>query len=104
MDNSKIENLTSELKGKTIDADSLCATCNHKTICVFCQQADQKVIFCEEFEASDAPQIRLLGAGEVNVEKTIDVNRTGLCVNCDNISECNYSRLNEEVFHCEEYV
>lgn len=104
MEKSKIGSLSSEKGRKTIGADSLCATCNHIATCVFCQQADQKVIFCEEFEASDAPQIRLLGAGEVNIEKTVEVNRVGLCVNCDNISKCNYSRLNEEVLYCEEYV
>ena len=104
MDKSKIGSLTSETRGKTIGADSLCATCNHVAICVFCERANQPVIFCEEFESSEAPQIRLYDVGEAGIEKSIDINKTGLCVNCENITECNYSKLNEEVLYCEEYV
>lgn len=104
MNKSRIERLTTETKEQTIGADSICATCNHVAICVFCGPTNQPVIFCEEFEASDAPQIRLYGVGEAIVEKPVEKNRAGLCVNCENISECSYSRVNEEVFHCEEYV
>ncbi|HHI03027.1 MAG TPA: hypothetical protein ENL22_05860 [candidate division Zixibacteria bacterium] len=104
MDRSKIRSSATETRAKTIGADSLCATCNHVAICVFCERANQPVIFCEEFEASDAPQIRLYGIGETTVEKPVEIDRTGLCVNCENIAECSYSKLNEEVLYCEEYV
>jgi len=104
MDKSKIANLATERDGKTIKANSLCATCNHVAICVFCINANQPVVFCEEFESSDAPQIRLYGVGEPVVENSIEIKKTGLCANCDNISECGFSKINEEVFYCEEYV
>ncbi len=104
MDKSKVANLTNERDGKTIKADSLCATCNNVAICVYNGQANQPVIFCEEFEASDAPQIRLYGVGEAVAEKSIEINKIGLCVNCDNIATCSYSKANEEVVYCEEYV
>ncbi len=104
MDKSKVANLTNKRDGKTIKADSLCATCNDVAICVYNGQANQPVIFCEEFEASDAPQIRLYGVGEAVVEKSIEISTTGLCLNCDNNAACNFTRENGAVFHCEEYV
>ena len=104
MNKSKVGSLTTETKGKAIGANSLCATCNHVAICAYCERANQPVIFCEEFEASDAPQIRLYGVGEAIVEKSVDINKTGLCVNCGNVAECNYAKLNEVVLYCEEYV
>lgn len=104
MDKSKIGNLTTETQGKSIKADSLCATCNDVAICAYNGQANQPVIFCEEFESSDAPQIRLYGVGEAVAEIPVEINKTGLCLNCDNIASCSYSKANEEVVHCEEYV
>ncbi|MCP4706282.1 MAG: hypothetical protein GY865_16925 [candidate division Zixibacteria bacterium] len=104
MDKSKVTNLTTERDGKTIKADSLCATCNDVAICSYIDQTNQPVIFCEEFESSDAPQIRLYGVGEAVAEKSIDISSPGLCVNCENISACNYSKENTPVLHCEEYV
>jgi len=104
MDKLKVTNLTTERDGKTIKADSLCATCNDVAICSYIDGANQPVIFCEEFESSDAPQIRLYGVGEEITEKPVDISSPGLCVNCDNIAVCGYLKENKPVFHCEEYV
>ena len=104
MKKSKIDSFVSKIEGKDIGADSICATCNHVAICAFCERANQPVIFCEEFEATDAPQIRLYGVGETVSGKSVETNNVGICSNCDNIGCCNFSKENEAVFHCEEYV
>ncbi len=104
MDKSKNGNLTSKTRGKTIKANSLCATCNDVAICVFCERANHPVTFCEEFKANDAPQIRLYGTGEISVEKLVDTNKTGLCVNCENVPICVYSKPDYKKTYCLEYA
>ena len=104
MDKAKVAAGAKETQERNIGSDSLCSTCNYIASCSFRNRSNNPVIYCEEFEASDAPQVRLLSAGKDTYEpEPIKVSPTGLCINCDNIVGCKYAKVNEGVWHCEEY-
>ncbi|MEO0009863.1 MAG: hypothetical protein ABIK51_05030 [candidate division WOR-3 bacterium] len=102
----KKRQLTAQKIRKTEDeVQGLCITCNHAVACVFRRHNSKPVLFCEEFDSS-VPTVE----EPITVESypTAEAIREweefkGLCVNCENRTDCVIRNREIGVWHCEEY-
>lgn len=78
----------------------LCTTCIHNEDCSLKQKAEEKIIFCEEFDNGVVPQ-------KIHIPKETKIQSNeefkGICVNCENRFHCTLVKPESGIWHCEEY-
>ena len=87
----------------------LCVNCNNKNHCSYLTSMKGPIWCCEEYDNYTPVQqnISVLpksnpGVTQTNV-KMYSNEFQGLCMNCENNSECKSAGLPGGVWHCEEY-
>lgn len=87
----------------SVEPVSLCATCDSVETCVFFKEHRGAIQYCEEYLAvQNAPATELKVAPETKPSAGTDAK--GLCVNCQKLPTCVFTRPAEGVWHCEEYA
>jgi hypothetical protein len=86
---------------------SLCANCRHQGGCAFLQRACAPILECELYECglSEKPRLMVVKkpcAYAEDLPESDDV-LLGLCVNCENLRDCNLPKPAGGVWMCEEY-
>lgn len=87
-----------------IKAQGLCATCIHADDCIFLQNAEEPILYCEEFDSGLAPVAPHKSAEKTEAAEPVENQKfKGLCVNCENRHSCTFPKPESGVWHCEEY-
>ncbi|MCX6826174.1 MAG: hypothetical protein NTV06_02735 [candidate division Zixibacteria bacterium] len=91
----------------------LCSTCDNTTVCVYREAQSGAVLQCEEYSQiassvdslSQDQALRFSQRREpVNIETIDRLALKGLCINCEEKGSCTFSRPDEDIWHCEEYL
>ncbi len=84
----------------------LCQTCDHASTCGYIRNAEQPVMFCEEFDSSALPMVadaQLEAPAPTAADMRLWDEYKGLCVNCDMRETCAIRKPETGIWHCEEY-
>lgn len=83
---------------------SICGSCKHTVDCLYYKSGISR-LFCEEFDI-DIPSNSNIASGQKNCDEgNLDYgNLIGLCMNCDNIPVCVYSKPDYKKSYCLEYA
>jgi hypothetical protein len=84
----------------------LCQTCDHASTCGYIRNAEQPVMFCEEFDSSTLPMVadaQLEAPAPTAADMRLWDEYKGLCVNCDMRETCAIRKPETGIWHCEEY-
>ncbi len=86
--------------------DSLCTNCRHQSACSFLAKTPVPIVSCELYECGppEAPRLRVLRTAPAPAAAPDGAEAaSGLCVNCENRSDCRLPRPAGGVWSCEEY-
>jgi hypothetical protein len=82
----------------------ICQTCNHQPRCLFARAARRPIMFCDEFDNTDATQSAPAASQpRPSGHTTGQGPEPGLCVNCDTRLDCNHREPGTTVHECEEH-
>lgn len=82
----------------------ICMTCNHLKDCLHRLDNGMTVWYCEQFDDHVPSAQQTFQSFPVKMDKPENIECfQGLCVNCDNRSECLHSRTPGGVWWCDEY-
>ncbi len=82
---------------------SICTTCNNREDCAVSARSGSPIMHCDEFDdrqeiIAAAPELEVAAVKEPETG-----NYTGICVNCEERTECIRSSTEGGIWHCEEY-
>ena len=84
------------------ETEGLCMTCNNTPSCYF-HASRGPALFCELFDNYVPPEKTLSAKSSEPPHQHADMKFAGLCMNCDHRMDCNHSRPESGVWHCEDY-
>jgi hypothetical protein len=82
----------------------ICVNCESKDDCVYRQNPDKPILFCEQYEVPVTPSQNLSIKRQEQQTEPESNNFRGLCINCEKRSSCMFPKPEGGVWHCEEYV
>jgi len=101
-DNARAQELMEQLI-----QESLCSNCKHQGGCAFLQKACTPILECELYECglSEKPRLMVVKKPCATAEALPESDDAlmGLCVNCENVRDCNLPKAASGVWMCEEY-
>ena len=98
---------------KKLEYEGLCATCLSAPQCIFRKDIMSPILQCEEFTRHPHATRRISNIlvakrteafSQGTSQEPDTTKHKGLCVNCQNLSACTYSKPEGGVWRCEEYV
>ena len=99
--------MTPENEKPFVNRKGICITCIHADDCVYMRKSESPVQQCNEFTVScsqDKPNKPAADAiSGVNASESQDELYRGLCMNCDERSNCGPTKTRAGVWQCEEY-
>ena len=83
---------------------SICGSCKNKVDCAYLK-TDTSRLFCEEFEI-DMASSPDMASNQKNCNESVPNygNLAGLCMNCENVPVCVYSKPDFKKSYCLEYA
>ena len=89
-----------------ITSHGICSNCINHNDCIYITRASAPIHTCDLYECGETPEP--CPAPVVRTENRAEpasgeVVKLGLCVNCDNRTNCGFKKPVSGVWHCEEY-
>jgi hypothetical protein len=91
-----------------LEVSGLCVNCVTAETCTYRSDGKAPVHFCEEFNDTDfalVTKLRHVPTQPTPKDEYVGPSGLkGLCVNCDNRSDCSHALSESGIWHCENYL
>ncbi|HSV92120.1 MAG TPA: hypothetical protein VLH81_03550 [Desulfobacterales bacterium] len=101
------EDSGAQMQAELLFNASLCTNCRHQSDCGFLPRASAPIFECELYECGPAGKPRLMVVKTADSQLSLQGDEPeallGLCMNCENMADCNLPKPAGGVWMCEEY-